>query len=94
MYLSLIPNSVVTAADLRGPCAPIPQKQLCGGICFTACGAFPTTLSGARASEFTAIYGMWLGEEAWARVAQQPERDGGERITFTTNTSCGDMLVQ
>lgn len=30
-------------------------------VCFTACGAIPTTLNEARAAEFTAIYGMWFG---------------------------------
>lgn len=65
---AVILNSVLSLVDLRWPRAAIPQMQLRGCICFTACGAIPTTLSSTRAGEFTAIYGMWLGMGARAQL--------------------------
>lgn len=74
----------------------IPQKQLRGCISFTACGAFPTTLSDASASQST-FYGMWLGEEAWACVCRRGAMSVRELTSPQTPSvgicySCGFLI--
>lgn len=43
-----------------------------------------------KRGKFTAIYGMWLGEEG---LCLQPERDGRESINLTADTFWSDVLV-